>query len=57
MLIMKTHSKRRATLQRALQTIALFSLARRIGLRRGRRLALLAANGYLDERRRRNHRH
>jgi hypothetical protein len=54
---MKTHSRWRATLQRTLQAMALISLARRVGLRRGRRLALLAANGYLDERRRRNHRH
>jgi hypothetical protein len=54
---MKTHTRVRATVRRTLQAMALISVARRIGLRRGGRLALLAADGYLHERRRRNHRH
>jgi hypothetical protein len=41
---------------KALQTLALLSVARRIGLRRGRKLLLLAATGYIDEQRKRSHR-
>jgi hypothetical protein len=56
---MKTHGRRRSALRNAFQALALIALARRIGFRRGRRLALLAATGYLDERRHggRRHRH
>ena len=49
---MKKHGRHVSTLRGALQAFALLSLARKIGLRRGRRLALLAAEGYLGERRR-----
>jgi hypothetical protein len=38
------------------QTLALISLARRVGFRRGRRLVTLAAAGYAGERRR-GHQH
>ncbi|MFL5962109.1 MAG: hypothetical protein ACJ757_04370 [Gaiellaceae bacterium] len=43
-------------MSKALQTLALLSVARRIGLRRGRKLLLLAATGYIDEQRKRSHR-
>ena len=49
---MKTNGRQVSALRRALQAVALVSLARRIGLRRGRRLAVLAVEGYLGERRR-----
>jgi hypothetical protein len=49
---MKKHGRRVSALRGGLQALALLSLARRIGLRRGRRLAVLAAEGYLGERRR-----
>jgi hypothetical protein len=51
---MKKHGRQVSALRRALQAVALVSLARRIGLRRGRRLAVLAVEGYLGEQRRRN---
>jgi hypothetical protein len=43
----------RKALLTALQTIALISVARRIGFSRGRRLLALAAAGYAGEHRRR----
>lgn len=54
---MKKHGRRGSTLRDALQALALISLVRRIGLRRGGRLAMLAAEGYLGERRRSGRRH
>ena len=50
------NNRRRMSVKKALQTLALLSVARRIGFRRGRKLLLLAATGYVDERRRRSHR-
>jgi len=50
--LMKMHGRSVSTLRGALQAVALLSLARKIGLGRGRRLAVLAAEGYLGERRR-----
>jgi hypothetical protein len=43
-----SHRLRRST-PRALETIALFALARRLGLRRSRRLLSLAAMTYLKQ--------
>jgi hypothetical protein len=45
----------RRSLQTGLQTLALITLARRVGFRRGRRLLNLAAAGYAGERRRGHH--
>lgn len=49
---MKTHRGRRSALKNLFQALALIAVARRVGFRRGRRLALLAATGYFDEQRR-----
>jgi hypothetical protein len=49
-------NRTRMSAMKALQTLALLSVARRVGFRRGRRLLLLAATGYVDERRKRTHR-
>jgi hypothetical protein len=43
-------------LSKTLRALALISVARRIGFRRGRKLLLLAATGYADQRRRTHHR-
>jgi hypothetical protein len=48
------HTLRRA-LPQALRTLAMLSLARAVGLRRGRRFLSLAAIGYLQERSGRRH--
>jgi hypothetical protein len=49
-------NRKRRSVSKALQTLALLSVARRIGFRRGRKLFLLAATGYMDQQRRRSHR-
>lgn len=53
---MSQRNRTRISVSKALQTLALLSVARRIGLRRGRKLLLLAATGYIDEQRKRSHR-
>ena len=45
----------RRSLLTVFQTLALISLVRRVGFRRGRRLLTLAAAGYAGERRRGHH--
>ena len=49
-------NRTRMSVTKMLRTLALLSVARRIGYRRGRRLLMLAATGYVDERRKRSHR-
>jgi hypothetical protein len=53
---MSQRNRTRMSVSKALHTLALLSVARRIGFRRGRKLLLLAATGYIDEQRRRSHR-
>lgn len=54
----RRRARMRKALPNAVDALVLFSAARRIGLRRGRRLLALTAAGYLGEQRRRaRHQH